>query len=422
MFNRDVLRAHDRVSAGVSEQSVPVPEPELTSEEIVARADALRPLLLSEQAETEERGYYSQEIHEEMRRAGLYRLLQPRRFGGYEFDLTTFARVVLAISRGCPSSGWCFCLATAHAMQIASLFSEQAQADVFGPDGDFRAPSRGTPMGTAVPVEGGWLVNGTWDYCSGAPYATHFVPVAFEDPADPTSLVLAVVPRSQWTMLDDWGDVLGLRGSGSHSITVKDAVVPEHFVVRENLLDVDVSGGTVGYRLHGNPMYAGRTLGFFYVEIVSIVVGAARAALDEFEEIMRARTTYIPPIVPRYQHHEFQRPFGLALGMVDAAEMTVLKATDLYLDYCRRGVEGGEPFTVEEDTRLYTSLQHAARFAWEATELLFRNAGTSAARNGQRMQRYYRDISMSRTQFAANFERAAEWLARTHFGEPRYGS
>jgi 3-hydroxy-9,10-secoandrosta-1,3,5(10)-triene-9,17-dione monooxygenase len=407
---------------GVSEQAIPVPEPDLTPAEMVARAEALRPLLLEEQADTEARGYYSEKVHEEFRHAGFYRILQPRRFGGYEFDLATFAKLILEVARGCPSSGWCLCLGAGHVMNLTSLFSEQAQVDVFGTDGEFRAPSRGTPMGTAVPVEAGWLVNGTWDYCSGAPYATHFMPVAFEDPSDPTSFVLAVVPRSQWTMLDDWGDVLGLAGSGSHSIEVKDAVVPEHFVVRENLLDVDVTGGTPGFALHGNPMYAGRTLGFFYVEIVSIVVGTARAALDEFEQIMLTRKTYIPPIVPRYQHHEFQRPFGLALAMVDAAELTVIGAAELYLEYCRRGVEGGEPFTVEEDMRLYTSLQHAARLAWEATELLFRNAGTSAARNGQRMQRYYRDISMSRTQFAANFERAAEWLARVHFGEPRYGS
>jgi 3-hydroxy-9,10-secoandrosta-1,3,5(10)-triene-9,17-dione monooxygenase len=409
------------MSTSVSGRRVPVPEPDLTPAEMVARAEALRPILLEEQGATDERGYYSKAIHEEFRKAGFYRILQPRRFGGYEFDLSTFARVILSVSRGCPSSGWCLCLAAGHAMQMSSLFSEEAQTDVFGPDGEFRAPSRGTPLGTAVPVEGGWLVNGTWDYCSGAPYATHFMPVAFEDPVNPASLVLGVIPREQWTMLDDWSDVLGMRGSGSHSIEVKDALVPEHFVVRENLLNVDVSDGTPGYRLHGNPMYAGRTLGFFYVEIVSIVVGTARAALDEFEQIIRTKKTYMPPFVLRYKHHEFQRPFGLALGLIDAAEATVIRAADQYLEYCRRGIEGGEPFTALEDMRLYTSLQHAFRQAWEATDTLFRASGSSAARDGQRMQRYFRDLAMSRTQFAAQYERAAEYLALAYFGEPRPG-
>jgi 3-hydroxy-9,10-secoandrosta-1,3,5(10)-triene-9,17-dione monooxygenase len=408
------------MSTGVSERTIPVPEPDLTPGEMLARAEALRPLLLEEQAATEERGYYSEELHEEFRRAGFYRILQPRRYGGYEFDLPSFARVIMSVARGCPSSGWCLCLGAGHAMNTASLFSEQAQADVFGPDGEFRAPSRGTPLGTAVQVDGGWLVNGTWDYCSGAPYGTHFLPVALESREDPTSVVLALVPREQWTMLDDWGDVLGMRGSGSHSIAVDDALVPEHFVVRKNLLDVDVTNGTPGYELHGNPMYAGRTLGFFYVEIVSIIVGTARAALDEYESILRTRSTYTPPIIPRYQSHDFQRNFGLALANVDAAESVVLHAAETYMELCRRGVEGGEPFSALEDMRLYTRLQHAMRISWEATDLLFRTGGTSGAKNGQRLQRYYRDLAMARTQFAAQYERSAEWLAREYFSLPRF--
>ena len=387
---------------------------------MVARADALRPQLRDEQAETEARGYYSEGLHEEFRRAGLYRMLQPRRFGGYEFDVPTFARAIMSVARGCPSSGWCLCLAAAHVLQMASLFSEQAQVDAFGSDGEFRAPSRGTPLGTAVPVEDGWLVNGTWDYCSGAPYATHFMPVALEDRTDPPSIVLGLVPREQWTMLDDWGDVLGMRGSGSHSITVDNAVVPEHFVVRENLLDVDVSEGTPGLDLHGNPMYAGRTLGFFYVEIVAIVVGTARAALDEYEEIIRAKKTYTPPFVLRYQSHEFQRPFGLALAMIDAAEAVVLHSAERYMEFCRRGVEGGEPFSSLEDMRLYASQQQAMKLAWEATDLLFRTAGSTAGKDGARMQRYFRDLGMARTQFAAQYERAGEWLARDYLGIPRF--
>ena len=123
------------MTTGLSERSIPVPEPDLTPAELLARADGFRELLLEEQRATEERGYYSQEIHEAFRAAGFYRMLQPRRFGGYEVDVPDFARVILSVSRGCPSSGWCLCLASAHAMQVASLFGEQAQADVFGPDG-----------------------------------------------------------------------------------------------------------------------------------------------------------------------------------------------------------------------------------------------------------------------------------------------
>src|SRR4029077_16506618 len=80
--------------------------PGVTSDEFVARADALRPQLLEEQAETESRGYYSEGLHQAFKDAGFYRTLVPHRYGGLEFDVQTYFRVIASIARGCPSSGW----------------------------------------------------------------------------------------------------------------------------------------------------------------------------------------------------------------------------------------------------------------------------------------------------------------------------
>ena len=79
---------------------LPQPEPGLTPEEIVRRATALRPLLLEDQANSEVRGTYSDEMHKRFQEAGFYRILQPKMYGGYEFDLTVFARVIMEIARG----------------------------------------------------------------------------------------------------------------------------------------------------------------------------------------------------------------------------------------------------------------------------------------------------------------------------------
>ena len=83
----------------VTGPAIAPPEPDLTPAEVVARAHALRPLLVEQQAATEARTYYSREMHEEFLRAGFYRMLVPRRFGGYEFDLPTFMRVIIEIAR-----------------------------------------------------------------------------------------------------------------------------------------------------------------------------------------------------------------------------------------------------------------------------------------------------------------------------------
>ena len=101
-----------------------------TPAEMVARAEAFRARLLAEQAATEARGYYSQELHEAFRDAGFYRLLMPRRYGGLELDLPTFYRVITSIARGCPSTGWMLALGSAHVLQLATSFSERAQDEL----------------------------------------------------------------------------------------------------------------------------------------------------------------------------------------------------------------------------------------------------------------------------------------------------
>ena len=98
-------------------------------------------------------------MHEKFVAAGFYRITQPSMFGGYEFDLATFYRVMLEIARGHPGVGWCLALAASHAFEVASHWSEQAQIELFG-DGHFIAPHRAPPLGTLTPVDGGYRLSG----------------------------------------------------------------------------------------------------------------------------------------------------------------------------------------------------------------------------------------------------------------------
>ena len=402
----------------IDRQSVPVPEPNLTPDEMIERAIALRPRLRAEQDETERRGVHSEAIHREFQKAGFYRCMQPRRFGGYEFDLKTYYRIGIEIARGCPSTGWCLTVGAGHTLMLGSYFGEEAQAEGFGPTGDFSAPSVAAPSGTATPADGGWLVKGKWGYASGAPYATHFMPsvLIHDDPAGPPRAGVALIPRSQWKMLDDWGAILGMKGSGSNSIVVEGARVPKSHVIYIDMLNIDLSQGTPGLRIHGNPMYAGRCLSFFHAELVAVMVGLGYAAIDEYEHIIRTKNTLYPPIKPRYLHHDYQRYLGLALGLMNAAKRLVLNAGEAYMEYCRRGCAGGPAFTMEEDMELFASIEHAGRLAWEAIEMLFRTSSSSAAKDGERMQRYYRDASIYRGHLSAQYDMHAARLAVIHLG------
>lgn len=370
-------------------------------ERLVEAAEALVPQLREEQAQTEERGHYSPDMHERFREAGFSRILQPRRFDGLELDVPTFVRVMVAIAAGCPSTGWCLGLASSHAYIIASWFSEAAQAAMFGPDGEFRCPHSVAPGGSAERVSDGWRVSGRWRYCSGIPYATHFMGTAMvRDGSGASRPYAVVVPRDQVTVLDDWhgGEILGMRGSGSNTVVIDEAYIPESFAVP---FDWDRSGVAPGVELHGNPMYVGLRHAFYHATLVVPILGAAKAALDEYGMLLRTRKTTLPPFgevlpVDRWRSPDFQRDYGLAVGLVDTAEELLCAAAERFMRLTRQRHEQGQTYTLDDDARIYAILQHAGDFAARAVEHMFHTAGSSAARRGERLERYFRDVAMYR--------------------------
>jgi len=97
---------------------VPVPEPGLTPEAVIGRARALIPAVRDQQDEAERLGHHTAELDRQFAAAGFYRILQPRRFGGYEFGLPTFWQVMLAVSAGDPGTGWGLTLGAHHALVV----------------------------------------------------------------------------------------------------------------------------------------------------------------------------------------------------------------------------------------------------------------------------------------------------------------
>jgi 3-hydroxy-9,10-secoandrosta-1,3,5(10)-triene-9,17-dione monooxygenase len=405
--------------------AVSPPEPGLTPDELIARAVALRPRLIEQQAECEERTYYSRELHQEFVNAGFYRLYVPRRYGGYEFDVPTYGRLLVEIARGCANTAWCMGLAAAHALQVASWWEEAAQAEIFG-DGDFRAAAVAAPIGPATPLEGGYELNGKVSYCSGIPYSTHYMGQAVlpgENEHGMPRMLLFVAPESDWTMLDDWGDLLGMKGSGSQSITFDAARIPAHWGIEDALMvDFDVSEGTPGLRLHGNPMYGGRALGCFTITLAAIMVGAAYNALDEYESMLETKLTPLPPMIPRKLDPDYQRYFGRAWTKIATAEAALQNVAEQHMELCRRFVEQGLPYSYADDHRIGCIAREVMIQCWETVQSdLFRTAGSSAGAKGQRLERIYRDMSIGSNSHRNTLLRdwAFRELARDRLGLPR---
>ena len=386
-------------------------------EELLAHARRLRPLVAEQAGETEARTYFSPQLHEAFREAGFYRMLVPRRFGGLDIGLRTFYDVVKEIAHGDVATAWCLTLGTSHAANVAAIFPEETQREVFS--GEFICPAVAAPSGSAQRTEAGWSISGTWGYCSGSPYATYYLGQTFGvTETGERAMLLFLVPRDRWRRLDDWGRTLGLKGSGSHSITMQDAEVPaRNVLVNRWLVDTDPADN-VGYSIHGNPLYTGRTLAVFQLGLATLLVGGVKAALEENERLLRTRNTQRPPIIPRAQDPLYRLWFGRASARVAAAEAALNALIDRHTALCRRTVEQGIPYQREDDLRLNIVAREAQGLAWQALQDdIFRVAGSSAALNGERLERVFRDVAMDWGHFGNSLR---DWTG-SEFARERLG-
>ena len=401
--------------------------PAASTEELLERARALRPLFAEQVEETERITHISEELHAKVEEAGLYQLLTPKRYGGHEVDLPTYLKIWAEIARGDMSGAWNAALAANHALQLASWFPEHTQEEIFGTPGGLKAASVAAPLsGFARKVDGGWELNGKVAYCSGIPYSNHYMGQALTEPTEPGGPpgppILFFAPRSAFEILDDWGHLTGLVGSGSNSIVFDGAVVPDHYVLSgTHMGDVDPHEGTIGYRLHGNPMYNSRGLGFFTMSVGSIMVGGAYGALDEFEHILKSRDLPRPPFGPRAADPDHQRWYGAALTKIATAEGALLYAAELQMQYCRQLAEHHRPYTWGDDLLVGNIARDAYSQSWQAMqEWIFRYSGSTAATKGAKIERTLRDMATGWSHFNTA---QTDWfygeLGRWHLGQQR---
>ena len=241
---------------------------------------------------------------------------------------------------------------------------------------------------------------------------------------DPPDVRLIVVPRGGYEVLEDWGELIGLKGSGSNSVVIDDAFLPADHVVPVGQLMGEsplTTNPLPGGAIHDNPMYSGGFMGFAIGELTVVQVGAARAMLDEYEEMLGdlpivSMSGNVP--TKRYTDHDYQRCFGMALGWVDAAHGIMMRAGEIYMEMATKAFKAGRPVTSEDHWRLYGMIQTADKLSWEAGELLFRTAGSAASLDGRRMQRYWRDLCAFRSNSVHQFDFRSRAVTQARFGLP----
>jgi 3-hydroxy-9,10-secoandrosta-1,3,5(10)-triene-9,17-dione monooxygenase len=393
--------------------TIAIPEPGLTAAEMLARAEAMCPVLRERRAATESAGHLLDENNDAFIEAGFYRAIQPRRFGGYEFHLRDFIRIMIAVARGCPSSGWVLALTAGHP-QMLSRFAERTQAEIYGSAGEVRAPLRPVPGGQAEKCDGGYLVSSAWDYASGCDHATHFIGAAVVAGSNPPQLIYALLDRSAFAIVDNW-DTIGMRGTGSKRVAAERVFVPQHRTITAPATSDEIAPG---WRTHDNPFYSGGFYSLLFFEIGAVGIGIARGALDVYEEVLRTKRTDVPPVTTCGEQVHYQHHLGNVTGLVDLAEAGLLEAAERYLSQAKRAAESGRQVDEndEESRRLLLLEQQAVRLSGEAVDLLFRTSGTSGAKTHSALGKALLSLAVMRKHTGLQRDRTMENVARLRLG------
>ena len=248
--------------------------------ELLASARQLIPALKARAAQADRDMKVPVETVADMREAGLFRAMQPKRFGGFEMDPRGFFEIQQALAEGCMSTAWIYGVMGVHPWQLAR-FDVQAQEDVWGDNPDTLVGSTYMPVAKVTPDEGGYRISGRWGFSSGSEHCTWTLlggiipPDANGEGAEHGTFL---VPISDYRIERNW-DVLGLRGTGSHDIVVEDAFVPFHRVQRTNNTSMEATPGRL---VNTNPLYAIPFAQIFTRAVSSSCLGALQGAINEF--------------------------------------------------------------------------------------------------------------------------------------------
>jgi alkylation response protein AidB-like acyl-CoA dehydrogenase len=387
-----------------------VAHPGLSTEEALKRAAELTPVLRQRSAATNEARRVPEETMRDFHRSGLFRLLQPVRYGGVESDLETFVRTVIQLSRGCGSAGWVFSVVSIHQWMIG-MYPDQAQNDVWGKDPSALAASSFHPGGKVSREAGGYRLAGTWSFCSGCDNVQWMIIAGFlgmtGTPPHP-DIKMFLVPMSDCEIEDNW-HVIGLRGTGSKNVKVKNAFVPEHRV-----LDFFESreARTPGRQANPGPLYRLHAWANFPICLASPAVGIAWGAYDRFVEYVKTRANIAGRKVAEF--NTVQMRVAEAASMVDAAELLLRRdARESY-----EAALSGKGMDMALRARNRRDHGYAAVLACQATEKLLRACGAQGLFDDSEIQQCYRDVYATGSHIGTNWDMSGSIFGMATLGLP----
>src|SRR5881227_346544 len=369
--------------------------PEL--QELLARAEALVPVLRERANHTEELRRLPDETIEDLHRTGLFRILQPKRVGGSELPFRAIVELVATISRGDGSTGWVLANLAAHHW-LLGMWPKQAQDEIWGESPDNLIGSALIfPRGRATPAPGGYRLTGRWPFSSGVDAASWSLigAIVHDQEAGTNEPRIFVLPASDFTIIDTW-HVIGLAGTGSKDVAVDDVFVPEYrsVAVRE------ITGGpNPGSGVNSSVLYQLPAISLFAFCIAGVSLGIAEGAIEYFVETMRTRTSY-------YTGRSLADFVTVQVHLAEAAAIAH-SARAVLLNDCdeaTRVVGEGEVPSLDQRARYRRDGAYAATLCTKAVDVLFQATGGGAIYARNPLQRAFRDVHAANAHYVLNWD------------------
>ena len=334
--------------------------------------------------EFEEARRLPRDLSDRFAASGFYPMCVPSVYGGLELAPAKTMETIEILARADGASAWCVFIG-ATSGSVLAMISEASAREVFATPNTLLSGVF-APRGKAVAVDGGFRVDGQWQWGSGTQNADWILagcqvirdgePERLSNGTPRSRMML--LPADQIEFLDTW-HVSGLAGTGSTDFLIRDAFVPESHAV-----GIGVDGPLA------RPLYAFPQFGLLGMGIAAVALGLARAAVDELIEIAGGKT-----------------PSGSARSLaarpatqaeVSRAEATLRAARAFYYETIEAAWQAARG-AGRIDTELRRDIRLATTFAThacaETVDRMYNLGGGTSVYRRSPLQRIFRDVHVA---------------------------
>ena len=378
----------------------------------IKRADALRQSALSYREtlasradETEKLRQLPAETVADLKSIGFSRLCQPRKFGGAELPLNAAVDILSILAGSCASTAWVCAVYTDHSI-LSSMFPDKATNEIWGKNPKATISAGYHPMGKVGRVDQGWQLSGKWGWVSGCDFADWYLFGAFV-PDDDAGMIhnFFLVPRDDIEIEDNW-HVMGMSGTGSKNVIIKESMVPEHRVLPMPA----ANGGAIA---RGNtetrPLYRLGHVSAVPFVFAGVALGIAESLLTIMTNQISGRQSMGQNLA---EFQSMQLHIAEVSAEVDCARLLIMRDTSDTMVAMRNG----RPLTIMERGRNRRDMAYAGRLCKSAVDRLHDMAGASGIFDSHAAQRKFRDLQAVVKHIGLSWD-----LAGTSCGEIMFG-